>query len=195
MTSRLVLGSASPRRREILQGLGLEFEVLPSHADEPAFAGGDVARYALTLARTKAEAVVATLRGDGATVLAADTIVVVDDEVLGKPADRAESRHMLGRLAGRHHDVVTAVVVRDVRGGFHQCAERTRVWFRCCSEQELNRYAATGEGDDKAGAYAIQGIGAGLVDRIEGSYTNVVGLPAAQAIELLRAAGALGEWP
>lgn len=193
--ARLILGSASPRRQEILQGLGLTFEVRPSHVHEPPFTLGDVAEYALSLARLKAAAVVETLTNPQAAVIAADTIVVVDDDVLGKPADRAEAAHMLARLSGRAHDVVTAVVVRHGEGGEQACTERTRVWFRACTSQELDRYAATDEGADKAGAYAIQGLGAGLVDRIAGSYTNVVGLPAAQTLELLRRAGALGDWP
>lgn len=193
--TRLILGSASPRRQEILLGLGLVFEVRPSHAAEPPFAGGNVEQYALGLARLKAGAVGEALPDPQAVVIAADTIVVIDGEVLGKPEGQADAYRMLQRLAGRPHDVVTAVVVSGGKGDEQACTERTRVWFRDCTPRELERYADTGEGADKAGAYAIQGIGAGLVDRIAGSYTNVVGLPAAQTLMLLRRAGALEEWP
>jgi septum formation protein len=195
--SSLVLASGSPRRREILDTLGLSFDVCPSAADEVALPGEAPGPMARRLARDKAVEVAG--RGEtevSAYVLGADTVVVVDGEVLGKPKDDAEAREMLSRLGGRWHEVVTGVALaRAGQGAIEDLAVTTRVHFRLLSADRVDRYAATGEGRDKAGAYAVQGIGSGLVDRIEGSYTNVVGLPAAETVDLLERHGALREWP
>jgi septum formation protein len=194
----LVLASASPRRREILAQLGLRFRVLESGVDEPPAGARDPAQYATELAGQKAAAVAARLAGEGSSafVLGADTIVVIDAMVLGKPSDDAEAVRMLLRLQGRSHQVITAVALRRAGGelarGF---ASRSTVTFRALDELTVRRYVASGEGRDKAGSYAVQGLGAGLVRAIDGSYSNVVGLPACETLELLREAGALGDWP
>jgi len=189
----LVLASGSPRRREILGQLGISFEVVPSEVVEPARGDETPAHYAQRLARLKARDVATHVPG-GSLVLGADTVVVVDDDVLGKPADAADARAMIARLAGRAHDVITGVSVIAADGVDETIHETTRVWFRALDAQAQARYADSGEGADKAGGYAIQGLGAGLVTRIEGSYSNVVGLPAAQVVELLARVGSV-RWP
>lgn len=195
--SALVLASGSPRRREILGTLGLRFSVCPSAVEEQARPGEGPEPMARRLAREKALEVAE--RGEvevGAYVLGADTVVVVGDEVLGKPADDAEARAMLERLGGRWHRVVSGVALaRQGEGAIEDLAVTTRVRFRPLDAGRIDRYVATGEGRDKAGAYAVQGIGSGLVDRIEGSYTNVVGLPAAETVALLERHGAVEAWP
>ena len=199
----LVLASASPRRREILGQLGLRFEVVVSAVDEPEREHHVVPQaYARGLATLKAEAVAARLAAVGGSphagsfVLAADTIVVVDDRVLNKPRDDAHAREMVGLLAGRFHEVITAVVVRQVGTSLAKdIAVHTRVAFRALSADEIARYVATGEGRDKAGSYAIQGVGTGVVRAIEGSHSNVVGLPASETLALLSDVGALASWP
>ncbi|ROR34869.1 Maf family protein [Inmirania thermothiophila] len=181
------LASRSPRRRALLAQIGLEAVVVPADVDESPRAGEAPAARVLRLARAKARAGAAAAPA-GAVVLGADTEVVVDGEPLGKPADRAEARAMLARLAGRWHEVMTGVAV--VHGGGEATRlSVTRVRFRDLDARELAAYAASGEGDDKAGGYAIQGLGAVLVARIEGSYSGVVGLPLAETAELLAAAG------
>lgn len=189
---RRVLASASPRRREILATLGIAFDVVASDVDEDALGVGlPPVELATRLALAKARDVAAREAG---FVLGADTVVVAGDAVLGKPRDDADATRMIARLAGAAHEVITGVAV--VGGGFCEAvAVSTRVWFRALDAATVARYVATGEGRDKAGAYAVQGVGAGLVTRIEGSYTNVVGLPAAETIALLERAGALEGWP
>lgn len=190
----LVLASASPRRREILAQLGVEFSLQPSDADEPPYQGGDPACYATRLSAMKAAQVAAKHRGSGRVVLGADTIVVKDGVVLGKPADDTSAMGMLSMLAGTVHEVITAVSLRGDHVE-HDFAERTRVWFRALTRDALERYVASGEGRDKAGSYGIQELGAGLVERIEGSYSNVVGLPAAQTMAALERFGVVKQWP
>lgn len=199
-TKPLVLASASPRRRDILEQLGVAFEVIVSEVDEPEREAEAPDAYARGLAARKAEAVVARLAGEpgraGSFVLGADTIVVVDDRVLGKPRDDAHAREMIAMLAGRFHEVITAVAVRQVGGALAKdIAIHTRVAFRALSTDEVRRYVATGEGRDKAGSYAIQGVGTGVVRAIEGSHSNVVGLPASETLALLTDVGALESWP
>ncbi|HVA62157.1 MAG TPA: Maf family protein [Terriglobales bacterium] len=179
---RLVLASASPRRRELLEGAGFAVEVRPAAVDETPLPGEAAADYVLRLARAKARAVEAS-----GLVLGADTVVVVDGDLLGKPADDAEAGAMLARLAGREHQVLTGVCLRDpARGREAAQVETTRVWFAPLSPQEIADYVASGEPRDKAGAYAIQGRAARFIPRIEGSYANVVGLPIATVWELWR---------
>lgn len=188
---RRVLASASPRRKEILQTLGIGFDVVPSAVDEPLIAGLSPEALARHHAVAKAKDVANRERG---YVLGADTVVVVDGDVLGKPVDEAEAAQMITRLAGRWHEVITGVaLVWSDR--VEELSVTTRVQFRALDDGTVRRYAATGEGADKAGAYAVQGMGAGLVERIDGSYSNVVGLPAAETVRLLERAGALSEWP
>lgn len=193
---KIVLASASPRRRELLSGLGLSFEVLPSQVPEEeseAVPPSEAAAHALTLARRKAEDVSARVRAGngpvqaarpgeppaaGILVVAADTLVVLPDRVLGKPSSEEEAVEMLRALSGREHRVVTGVVVAEpATGRTHGAAEETRVFFRALDDRAIRDYVATGEPADKAGAYAVQGVGSLLVERIEGDYFNVVGLP------------------
>lgn len=183
----LVLASASPRRAELirrldLEGAGLTLRIRPADIDETPAAGEASADYVARMARTKALAVE---EGD-ALVLAADTIVALDGSILPKPADAAENAAMIARLGGRSHQVTTAVALARAGRLLEDFATRTAVRFRTLAEGDAERYAATGEGLDKAGGYGIQGLGAALVAAIEGSYTNVVGLPLAETIELLR---------
>lgn len=200
MTQRhaLVLASQSPRRRDILEQLGLRFTVEPSGVPEDDPGALSAAELAVALAVSKAEAVCRARESDAERpfVLGADTIVVVDGRMLGKPSDDAEAITMLTALAGREHEVVTGVALR--RAGERYADEQmtlTRVRFRGLDADAVRRYVASGEGRDKAGAYAAQGLGAGLIAEIRGSYTNVVGLPAAETLGMLVRAGVLDGWP
>jgi len=189
---RLVLASASPRRRALLAGLGLAFAVVPSDVDETLPADLPPDRGATELARRKARAVAARLAGTGApaVVLAADTLVVLDGQPFGKPTSRMDARRMLRALRGRTHEVVTGLAVVETATG-HETVETvvSRVHMREFDDAELEAYLLSGEPDDKAGAYAVQGVGGRLVARVEGSYTNVVGLPVRVTARLLRRAG------
>lgn len=194
----LVLGSASPRRSAILESLGIAFEVYPSGNDEARRSGEAPATYALRAAADKTATVLAELadRRPAPVVLGADTVVAVGDSVLGKPLDDDAARGMLRRLSGRTHVVTTALAVGRVGEGVRDAlAVRTEVRFAELSDVEIDRYVATGEGRDKAGAYAVQGRGRALVETIAGSYSNVVGMPAAETLQLLAKVGALGDWP
>lgn len=182
---RIVLASASPRRLELLRRLGVEPVVRPADVDETPRPGEAPADLVVRLARAKA-------RGVGADpddlVVAADTVVSVGTRVLGKPRDRAEAAGMLAALSGREHHVVTGVAVR--RGAVeHADLETTRVAFRGLDDREIDWYLATGEADDKAGAYALQGAGAVLVRELQGSDTNVIGLPLGLVVALARHVG------
>ena len=184
---RLILASASPRRRELLQQAGVEFSVVPSNAAEDVLAGEAPMDYALRVATAKAKEVAANHPGNW--TLGADTIVVIDGEILGKPRDHADGKRMLRLLSGRTHQVMTAFVLIATGGQeyTHQLVTTT-VTFKSLSDEQILSYLATGEPFDKAGAYAVQGIGAALVDKVEGSYTNVVGLPIDEVLEVLRSA-------
>lgn len=187
MTS-IILASGSPRRAELLTQIGVLFEVrLPLvPVDETPQSGEEAADYVLRLAAAKALAV--GVDYPERVVLAADTTVVLDHGILGKPADRARATEMLLALGGRSHEVLTGVAVH--RGGQLMTAlSRTRVTFRELAPEEALAYARTGEGDDKAGGYGIQGIGAIFAESLEGSYSNVVGLPLAVTERLLCEAG------
>lgn len=189
----IVLASASPRRREILTTLGVAFAVDASGAAEEPRAGEGAEALARRLAAEKALEVGA--RHPAAFVLGADTVVVLDGDVLGKPVDEEDARRMVSRLGGRWHQVITGVALVRLGAVLEDLAVCTRVRFVAASPERIARYAATGEGLDKAGGYAVQGIAAGFCDRIEGSYSNVVGLPAAETVALLERHGALGSWP
>jgi septum formation protein len=181
---RLVLASRSPRRIEILRGLGFEFEIeAPPENLEDDTEHQDPYEIARMLAVRKCE-FVGTTRAS-ARVLAADTIVVIDGTVLQKPVSDEEAREFLGRLSGRIHTVVTGVAIRN-HGHIAVGAERTQVTFRKLSPAQIAAYVATGEGRDKAGSYAAQGIGAGLIRRIEGCFFNVVGLPVGLMFDLMQ---------
>lgn len=183
---RLVLASASPRRAELLRAAGFGFDVAPADVDETPAPGEAPTAYALRVARDKAAA--AWTRQKDSAILAADTVVVAAGEILGKPRDAADAARMLALLSGAVHLVHTAVVLR---AGTQDASavEDTRVHFRPLSRDEIAWYVATGEPDGKAGAYAIQGHAARFVTRIEGSWSNVVGLPVATVYGMLKAAG------
>jgi septum formation protein len=191
----LVLASGSPRRLELLRSIGLRPEVRPAEIDESQQPGEPALEYTSRLARQKAERVADTLSPEtavGTTVLGADTIVHLFEDalLLGKPASRGEARSMLTRLSGTTHEVVTAYHLR--RGAAERSRTvHTRVSFRPILVEELEGYLATDEWCDKAGAYAVQGIAAAFVLAIDGSYTNVVGLPLCEVLEDLRALGSL----
>jgi septum formation protein len=182
---RLVLASASPRRARILRDLGVSFRVLVSHEDESLQPGEDGAAAVERLARAKALAVA---RGETLPVLAADTEVLCDGHILGKPADEGEALAMLRRLEGRAHEVVTGVCV-VARGVARSGVERSVVRFAPMSEPELAWYAATGEPLDKAGGYHVDGKGALFIETVEGSPSNVAGLPVRLLLRLVREAG------
>lgn len=189
--SKLILASASPRRRELLEQAGYSFEVRPAHINEDARSGEDPIAYVTRLAREKAECVWQQARDS--VVLGADTTVVVDGEMLAKPADADDARRMLRMLSGRTHRVITGVaVVRSETKGAEAAepfvevaAEVTAVKFLTLSDAEIDAYVATGEPMDKAGGYAIQGRAARWIPRIEGCYFNVVGLPLALVSTML----------
>ena len=177
-----MLASGSPRRRQLLEMLGLPFVVAQPEVQERRLPRERPAAYARRLARDKARAV------PGAWVLGADTIVVVDEEVLEKPADAADALRMLLRLSGRRHEVITAVcLIAD--GVEYEAADTTAVFFRPLDSDFLAAYVATGEPLDKAGAYGIQGYGAALVERVEGDFFGVMGLPVRLVLDLLARAG------
>lgn len=182
---RVRLASSSPRRRTLLSDLGWDLEVLSPDVDESHRPGEGPAELCERLARLKAGACAAD--GD-LPVVAADTVVAIDGLALGKPTDRREACAMLHRLQGRTHEVMTGLAV-SWRGRLLSCVERTSVTFRPLSEEAVRAYAASGEGDDKAGAYAIQGRGALLVSEIRGDYFNVVGLPLCRLGQMMESLG------
>ena len=184
MSRPLVLASGSPRRRELLAQAGYRFEVEVSSVSESRQPGEDAIRFATRLAREKAEDVFAH-RSDGSIVLGADTVVVCDGEVMGKPSDAADAERMLLRLSGRTYQVVTGVAVAWSEGRTEVAAELTQVTMRTLSPEEILAYVSTGEPMDKAGAYAIQGYAGRWIPRINGCYFNVVGLPLALITSLL----------
>jgi len=186
----MILASASPRRRELLRVVGVPFRVIPSRIEEVPRPGEPPRRFVRRAARDKGAEVAA--RYPKAFVLSADTIVVAGGKILGKPADRGEAMRMLSLLAGRDHLVHTAVCLLQADGGYRdETCETTRVTFRRLTKEEIAAYLRTGESDDKAGAYAAQGAGNLLIERISGSFTNVVGLPMTQTLSLLIRAGLL----
>jgi septum formation protein len=191
MNPPLILASASPRRQELLAQAGYRFETDPSSVTEERQPAEDGIRFATRLAREKAEEVFARRHSESepVLVLGADTVVVVDEEVLGKPADAADAARMLGLLAGRTHHVVTGVAVAWAPGSTEVAVEVTQVTMRTLSPQEIADYVASGEPLDKAGAYAIQGYAGRWIPRITGCYFNVVGLPLALVASLLEGTG------
>jgi septum formation protein len=178
----LVLASQSPRRAEILRLAGIPFAVRTAPIDEAPRSGEDPERYVLRLAEEKALAVPA---GSEDTVLGADTTVIIDGEILGKPADAEDARRMLEALSGRCHQVRTGICLRRATELIRDSAV-TSVWFVPMTAGEINEYVASGEPMDKAGAYAIQGLASKYIERIEGCYFNVVGLPVALVYRYLR---------
>ncbi len=184
-TEAFILASGSPRRRELLRQLGFSFTVIPSRLEETNQRGMEPRGHATYYAKEKAKEV--AQRYPEQWVLAADTIVVVAEEILGKPANVTEATAMLSRLSGRSHHVITGVCLLHAQCGVEESQTvETEVFMRRLDAADIEGYIATGEPMDKAGAYGIQGIGGCLVQRIEGSYSNVVGLPLCETVELLR---------
>jgi septum formation protein len=190
--SSLVLASGSPRRRDLLAGLGLIFRVESADIDETPRPGESPRGYVKRLAREKAHAVARRLGDTSLLVLAADTSVILGEEILGKPRDAEHARQMLGRLCGQRHVVLTAVAA----AGRHHDTRlvETAVTFRDATATEIAWYVDTGEPMDKAGAYAVQGRGSFLVSSLEGSPTNVIGLPLPETLQLLAAGGVVPPW-
>jgi septum formation protein len=184
---RLILASASPRRRELLAQAGFTFEVRPAHVNEDPRADEDPIAYVVRLARDKAQAVFNELNDPEIVVLGADTTVTLDGHILAKPENAADAARMLRLLSGRTHRVITGVAVATA-SGTQVAAEVTGVQFLTLSDEEIAAYIATGEPMDKAGAYGIQGYAAKWIPRVQGCYFNVVGLPLALVSTMLEAA-------
>ena len=178
----LVLASRSPRRSEILQQAGIPFVIRPADVDETPRTDEQPREYVTRLARDKAMAVSA---GPAEIVLGADTIVVIGGRMMGKPRDPADAVRMLETLSGRQHDVITGICLRTAARVIEDCSA-TSVWFAALSRPEIEEYVAGGEPMDKAGAYGIQGLASRFVERIEGCYFNVMGLPVALVYRRLR---------
>lgn len=195
----LILGSASPRRRELLSLLKLPVRVLPADVAEEPLGDEPSEDYLARIVHAKLRAVWERARGiENGGVVVADTIVVVDGDILGKPSDVEQAERLLTRIAGRTHLVRTRYALARPAVALEGVVERTvesRVTMRKATRDELQRYARTGEGLDKAGAYAAQGIGAFLVERIEGSFSNVVGLPVCELVSDLLGAGLIRHFP
>ena len=186
----LVLASASPRRSELLESAGISFRVVPADICEKPLPEEEPVDHVLRLAEEKAKAAAAAT--EGRFFLGADTIVLCQGEIMGKPKDAADAERMLKKLSGIPHEVVTGYAIFDKeRNGAVREAVRTKVYFKKLRDEEIASYIATGCPFDKAGAYAIQGGAAHMVQRIEGSYTNVVGLPLCEVVESLRVLGAV----
>jgi len=189
---RLILASASPRRAELLTAAGIEFDVMPAEVDEAMDVEDTPEGYVRRVAQLKAEAVLP--RAGERPVLGADTVVIVDHAVLGKPSDTADAGRMLRLLSGREHAVMTGVCLINPAaesGRVQLSMTRTSVGFAPLTDDEISWYVASGEPMDKAGAYAIQGLASRFVTRIDGSYSNVVGLPVGLVYDLCKRAGLL----
>lgn len=199
VSTPLCLGSASPRRRELLAGLGLPLRVQPADVEESVAPGELPLGYLERVVSDKWTAVNRNLSQPAAfaAILVADTIVVVDEEILGKPTDVVDAERLLRRLVGREHQVFTRFALGSTGQPLVRAARtvETRVLLRNATNEEIRRYAASGEGLDKAGAYAAQGIGSFLIQRVQGSYTNVVGLPLCEVILELQRLELLAEFP
>jgi septum formation protein len=186
----LVLASASPRRRELLTQIGVSFEAIVAGIEEVPLPGESPADFVLRMAREKALEVLGT--GDHEIpVLGSDTAVILDDEILGKPNDRAEAMSMLNRLSGRTHEVYSAVAVAVTPGEIHEALNITRVTFSGLDQDWIEAYCDTGDPMDKAGAYGVQGKAAEKISRIEGSFYGVMGLPLFETAQLLKRAKVL----
>ena len=197
----LLLASRSPRRRALLEQVGIPVVVRPVEVDESVHSMEGPDDYLIRVVSTKLASAFATAHEPPAdacaAVLVADTAVVVDDAILGKPSSELDAREMIAELSGREHRVMTRFAIRSLLESQVEHAETvsTRVWFRQLDDAEIDHYVTTGEGADKAGAYAIQGIGAALVSGIAGDYANVVGLPVAAVVVALRQLDLVGPVP
>ena len=178
MDTNIILASASPRRRELLEQIGLSFQIIPSLVEEKELPGESPDAHVVRLSLEKASEVAVRDKTTARWIIGSDTIVLCDNRILGKPADAIQATSMLRLLSGREHRVLSGFAVIDKESGQQRAeAVSTKVKFRQLTDEEIARYIATGEPMDKAGAYAIQGLGVCFVAGIEGSYTNVVGLP------------------
>ncbi|MDO4223929.1 MAG: Maf family nucleotide pyrophosphatase [Acinetobacter sp.] len=187
----LILASSSPRRQELLAQLGLQFRIISPDIDERLHANETAADYVARLAQSKAQAVLQQIKDEpNVVIIAADTTVAVDNEILAKPDDQAHAFAMWHKLSGRWHDVWTGVCVATATQLQVQCVQ-TKVQFCTLSEQDMQRYWATGEPIGKAGAYAIQGIAAQFIPQFQGSYSNVVGLPLYETVQMLKQVGVI----
>jgi len=189
---KLILASASPRRAEILRNAGFEFEVRPAHVDETILPNEQAQDYVKRLAETKAKGIaeLASQQEGGGYVVGADTVVVIETQIFGKPADADDARRMLRHLSGKSHEVLTGMaLLRAADRQVNTNVERTRVEFLPLSEKDIEDYIATAEPFDKAGAYGIQGVGSRFISRIEGCYFNVMGLPVSRLWQMLRPLG------
>lgn len=184
---KIILASASPRRREILESMHLKFEVMVSGTDESKIENSlDTGIYVQELALLKAGAVCKQIPSRDALIIAADTVVSIDGKILGKPRDKEEAFSMLSSLSGRCHSVFTGLCVMRAKDAFSVCKSvETKVYFKKLTDEKIKAYVNTGEPMDKAGAYGIQGLGALLTEKIDGDYFNVVGLPASKLAEIL----------
>lgn len=185
---KIILASASPRRREILTNLGLNFEVLVSDADESKIDKNSipVEIYVQELALLKAMAVAQKLKNRSAVIISADTVVYLDGEILGKPKTEADAFEMLSKLSGKSHSVFSGLCVMDAKTLKSVCArEETKVFFKELTAEKIQDYIKTGEPMDKAGAYAVQGLGALFTEKVEGDFFNVIGLPVKRLAEIL----------
>jgi nucleoside triphosphate pyrophosphatase len=196
----LLLGSKSPRRRQMLEVLGIPLRVVSADVDERVLPAERPAFYLERVVADKYRAAGIPRRdGGGSALLVADTIVLLDGEILGKPASRQDAERMLGSLSGRSHEVWTRFAVGHPSGEtgriLHAETVSSIVSFRRLAAEEIRGYAASGEGMDKAGAYAVQGLGSFAVARVEGSYSNVVGLPVCEVVAALGRTGLLGRFP
>ena len=184
----IYLASASPRRQQLLQQLGVDFEVVATDVEERPRAGEDVRAYVMRLARAKALRAAVLIKQQSLPyrqILGADTEVALDGEILGKPLDRAQGLAMLRRLSGRTHQVLTAIALLH-QDGLEEDLSESQVTFAPLSDADVERYWASGEPADKAGGYAVQGQAAGFIERIEGSYSGIVGLPLFELARLLK---------
>ena len=185
---KIILASGSPRRREILSGAGIDFDVYISGADESSVSpdGISTGMYVQELALLKAKDAAKAINERNHLIISADTVVVCDGEIMGKPKDREDAFNMLKKLSGRSHSVFTGVCVWRTTDAMSVCSSvETKVIFKELTDEKINSYINSGESDDKAGAYAVQGRGAALVKRVDGDYLNVVGLPLLKSFEIL----------
>ena len=189
-----ILASGSPRRKRLLEGAGLAFDVVQAPADVEEEVAPGLRAEEEAMRRAQAKAGCVAEMNPGAFVLGADTVVVLDGEILGKPTGADDAARMLGLLSGRTHEVITAFTLLGPESREEE-AVATKVSFRLLDEEAIARYAESGEPMDKAGAYAIQGMGGSLVDRVEGSYTNVVGLPVPEVLDMLMRCGVVTDAP
>ena len=190
MLASFILASVSPRRKELLEGMGIEFDVIPSGINEDFLNGETPREHVLRLSKEKSSAV--SRNNPDAWVLGADTVVIIDGEVIGKPGTQNEARAMLARLSGREHQVITGfTIVNKSADVMITDAVESFVIFKEISEDEMDWYVKTKEPYDKAGGYAVQGMAAFFIREIRGSYTNVVGLPLTEVVTALKRIGAL----